>query len=166
MSPAPWGPPYGIPVADPSQPWMPPSPPPNPAVGVWTYRSFRNNPDIEKEFNDLEFGRGELTIDELEAGQFEGRLSFGDTYQFRLRGTADLHSFPASIRFQGIGDTTDSKGQVYDYLGFFVPMWSNGENQRPAIVGTTVRTVAHNGDRAKAGVVGTFIALKRDDETA
>jgi hypothetical protein len=166
MSPSPWRPPMSMPVPELGHPWMPPCPPPNPALGTWTYRSFRNNPDIEKDFNDLEFGRGELTIDELDHGHFEGRLSFGDTYQFRLRGTADLNSFPASIRFQGVGDTKDSKGQVYDYLGFFVPMWSNGENQRPAIVGTTVRTVAHDGGRAKAGVVGSFIALRRDEEAA
>lgn len=143
----------------------PACPPPNPAVGSWTYRSFINNPDISKDFNDLEFGRGELTIDELERGCFSGRLSFGDTYQFRLRGTADLASLPASARFQGVGDTTDSRGQVYDYMGFFMPMWTNGVKARAALVGTTIRTVAHNGDRAKAGVVGTFIALKRDDES-
>jgi hypothetical protein len=160
MTPPLWRPPIGIPGYPPAPPWAPP----NPALGTWTYRSFLNNPDIGQAFNDLEFGRGELRIDELRPGVFEGRLWFGDTYQFGLRGTADLSSFPASVRFRGVGDTTDSKGQIYDYAGFFLPMWSNGESQRAAIAGTTVRSVAHNGGQAKAGFVGTFIALKRDDD--
>lgn len=164
MSVLPWARHMGVPIPDNAHPWMPPAPPPSPALGTWTYRSFINNPDVEKDFNELEFGRGELVIDALAQGLFEGRLSFGDTYQFRLRGIADLSSLPSVVRFQGVGDTTDSKGQVYDYTGFFVPTWSNGVEQRPALVGSTVRTVAHNGGRARAGVVGSFIALKRDEE--
>jgi hypothetical protein len=34
----------------------------NPFVGRWTYRSFLNDPDIGKAFNDLEFGRGTIEI--------------------------------------------------------------------------------------------------------
>jgi hypothetical protein len=162
---APWQFPIGIPFSDVHAPWMPPTAPPSPAVGVWTYRSFSNNPDIDRAFNDLEFGRAEMTIEELEQGVFGGRLYFADTHQMRLRGTADLNSFPAIVRFQGVGDTSGTKGWVYDYMGFFVPTWSNGEHQRPAIVGTTVRTVPHDEGKARAGVVGSFIAVKRDDDT-
>lgn len=136
----------------------------HPILGTWTYRSFVNNPDIDRDFNDLELGRGELTIEDFAPGLFLGLLSFGETYQFRLRGVVDMAP-PCSVRFTGIGFTKDSKDQIYDYVGFFVPMWSNGVDQRPALVGSTVRTVAHNGGRAKAGVVGTFIALKRDGDT-
>jgi hypothetical protein len=165
MNPPGWPPHMGIPIPNVYYPWLRPCPPPNPALGTWTYRSFVNNPDISKDFNDLEFGRGDLIIEQLAPGIFEGRLSFGDTYQFRLRGVADFSSVPCTVRFEGVGDTKDSKEQVYDYMGFFVPMWSNGVDQRPALVGSAVRTVAHNGGRARAGVVGSFIALKRDEET-
>ena len=144
----------------PPDPFCPPS---HPVCGAWSYRSFVDNPDLEKDFNDLELGRGELTIEHFAPGIFVGRLSFGETYQFRLRGVVDMTP-PCSIRFTGLGDTGDSKGQVYDYVGFFVPTWSNGVDQRPALVGSTVRTVAHNGGRAKAGMVGTFVALKRDEK--
>lgn len=137
--------------------------PSHPVLGSWTYRSFVNNPDIDKDFKDLELGRGELTIERFTPATFSGRLSFGDTYQFRLRGVVDM-SPPCSVRFTGFGDTKDSEGQIYDYVGFFVPTWSNGIDQRPAFVGSTVRTVAHNGERAKAGMVGSFIALKRDEK--
>ncbi len=36
----------------------------NPFVGNWTYRSFLNDPDLSKSFNDLEFGRGTIVIEE------------------------------------------------------------------------------------------------------
>lgn len=136
--------------------------PPFPSVlGSWTYRSFINNPDISKEFNTLEFGRGELIIEQLAPGMFGGRLSFGDTYQFRLTGWSDF-TLPCTVRFQGVGDTKDSYGQVYDYVAYFVPMWSNGVNQRPALLGSVVRTVPHSEGQAKAGHVSSWIALKRD----
>jgi hypothetical protein len=132
----------------------------NPLLGSWTYRSFINDADISKDFNSLEFGRAELMIDFLGPGVFVGRLSFGDTYQFRLLGATILNGL-MFVRFQGVGDTTDSLNQIYDYLGCVLPLWPNGVGQRAAIVGSVVRTVPHNGGRAKAGAVASFIALKR-----
>jgi hypothetical protein len=165
MSPFPWEPPPGVPIPGAPRPWLPPHPsyppPPSPALGSWTYRAFIDNPDVNTDFNDLYFGLGELTIEELEHGRFEGRLWMTDTHQLRLRGAADLNSFPSTIRFRGIGDTKHTRGWVYDYLALFVPMWSNGEKQRPALVGTTVRTVEHG--HSKPGVVASFIAVKRDE---
>ena len=35
----------------------------NPFVGSWTYRSFLNDPDVSKDFDKLEFGRGTITIE-------------------------------------------------------------------------------------------------------
>jgi hypothetical protein len=134
---------------------------PNPFLGDWTYRSFINDPDISKDFHDLEFGRGELVIEDFAPGSFNGRLVFSDTYQFKLSGSSSLDHPPFSVRFQGVGDTADSQGQIYDYIGYLVPDWPNGIGQRPAIVGSVIRTVAHNGGKAAAGVVSSWIALKR-----
>jgi hypothetical protein len=139
---------------------QPPFPTSHPVLGSWTYRSFINDPDIFKDFNTLEFGRGDLIIEQLAPGIFTGRLSFGDTYQFRLSGLSTF-DFPCSVRFQGVGDTKDSYGQVYDYVGFFSPMWSNGIEQRPALLGSVVRTVPHSEGRAKAGHVSSWIAVKK-----
>ena len=135
--------------------------PPHSILGSWTYRSFINEPDVTKEFNTLEFGRGELIIEEFAPEVFAGRLSFGDTYQFRLSGWTTF-VLPCTVRFRGIGDTKDSYGQVYDYVGFFTPMWSNGIHQRPTITGSVVRTVPHSNGRAKAGDVTSWIAVKRE----
>jgi len=94
---------------------------PNPFLGDWTYRSFINDPDISKDFHDLEFGRGELVIEDFAPGSFNGRLVFSDTYQFKLSGSSSLDHPPFSVRFQGVGDTADSQGQIYDYIGYLVP---------------------------------------------
>jgi hypothetical protein len=34
----------------------------NPFAGSWSYRSFRNDPDLSQEFNALRFGAGTLDL--------------------------------------------------------------------------------------------------------
>lgn len=133
-----------------------------PFVGAWTYRSFVNDPDMSKDFNDLEFGRGELVIDEFDPGTFSGRLIFSDTYQFGLYGASSFGN-PYVVRFQGTGDTGDSQGQIYNYTGHLVPIWPDGAEQRTVIVGSVIRTVPHDGGKAAAGFVASWIAVKKDE---
>jgi hypothetical protein len=136
----------------------------NPFLGTWTYRSFRSVPAIETPFNDLEFARGILTVEASPFGTFRGRLDFGPDAQVALVGAASYGN-PFTVRFQGKGDKPASKEWVYDYLGYLVPGWPNGVDQRPAIVGTIVRTEPHpsgSGGTAPTGVVAQWIALKHD----
>jgi hypothetical protein len=142
---------------------------PCPLAGTWTYRSFLNNPDPAKPFNDLQFAVAEVTIQEAEFGVLAGRLSFGDDY-LKLTGVI-TYGNPFALRFQGVGATPgtieDGHPWVYDYLGFVAPAWPNGlSDNPPAIVGTIVRTVPHSQGKAKAGFVASFIALRRDDSKA
>lgn len=132
-----------------------------PLIGRWTYRSFVGNPDIDADFGTLEFGRGELVVEYVCPGTFIGRLIFDDAYQFRLQGVATPGD-PPTIRFRGVGDADDSKGQIYDYFGCLMPLWSYPTRKRLVIVGSTVRAVAHNGEAAFAGQAASFIAIKRD----
>ena len=71
---------------------------------------------------------------------------------------------PYDLRFQGRGIV---KGEewVYDYEGYVIRPWPNGVDQRPAFVGTVVRTVAHSQGKSKAGVVASFIAVRQDDKS-
>src|SRR5262245_24178158 len=135
---------------------------PNPLLGKWIYRSFINDPDPNTEFNKLQFATGDLTFDDAEFGKVSGRLSFGDDF-LKLTGTITFGN-PFTVRFQGVGATpgTIENGQpwVYDYLGFVAPAWPNGIDQRPAILGTIVRTVTHSNGQAKAGVVASWIAVR------
>jgi hypothetical protein len=133
-------------------------------AGTWTYRSLLNDPDINKAFNDLKFAAATLVFVKSAFGVLTGKLSFGDDF-LKLTGSASYGN-PFALRFEGVGATAgtieDGKPWIYDYQGYLVPAWSNGVDQRPAIVGSVIRTVSHSGGQAKAGVVASFIAVRRD----
>lgn len=133
-------------------------------LGTWTYRSFISDPDLGADFNSLEFGRGNIRIDKGEMQQFKG-LIYGPGWQLTLKGGI-TYGNPLTVRFQGKGLVGGAEW-MYDYLGYLVNEWPNGVAQRPALVGTIVRTIPHptgpNGQStAPAGVVAQWIAVKQD----
>jgi hypothetical protein len=134
----------------------------SPFVGTWTYRSFHNEAeptdgDTEK-VAALLFGEAQMTIAEAPADALLGRLEF-DGGGLELRG-ARSYGAPFTIRFQGVGSGA-AEGWIYDYVAYLVPRWPHGVEQRPALVGSVIRTVPHDG--ASAGYVASFIAVKRGD---
>jgi hypothetical protein len=131
----------------------------NPAVGTWSYRSFVNNPDLSLDFNQLRFGAGTLVLEEQVSGQVSGNIG-GPGWNLTLAGQY-IAGNPLTIRFQGTGNV-DGETWVYDYIGYLIPSWPDGVNQRDAIVGSVIRTVPHNNGQAPAGVVASFIAVKQD----
>lgn len=137
-------------------------------IGAWTYRSFLNIPDPVDDFNKLRFGQGEMVFEAAsELGTIRGQLAFRSTPKPKkedprllLQGSVQTGN-PFSLRFQGTGVSgTSAEGWVYDYIGYFVPKWPDGKGQQPALVGTVIRTVPHDG--RPSGVVGSFIAVQRD----
>jgi hypothetical protein len=133
----------------------------NPFVGSWTYRSFLNDPDINKAFNDLEFGRGTIVIEEAPMQSLKGTIG-GSDWSLTLKG-ARAYGNPMHARFQGVG-TVNGEKWVYDYAGYLVPDWPNGVQQAAAIVGSVIRTIPHSGSQpgtvSPAGVVASFYAVK------
>ena len=129
--------------------------------GTWTYRSFINDPDVNKSFDNIRFGAGILRIENAGGGQFRGRLDFGEEFQLALKGWTSYGN-PVTVVFQGRGDRSGSSDWVYDYRGFYAPEWPQGVNQRPAIIGSIVRSQPHSGGAAPAGVVACWIAVKQD----
>ncbi len=130
----------------------------NPFTGQWSYRSFRNDPDLGVEPNDLLFGAGNLVLEETAPGIVSGTLG-GQGWTLNLQGNAS-YGHPYMVRFQGVGEI-GGETWVYDYLGFLSPHWPNGVDQRPAIVGTIVRTVPHSGGQATAGYVASWISVRQ-----
>jgi hypothetical protein len=68
------------------------------------------------------------------------------------------------VRFQGKG-LVSGEEWIYDYIGWLVPVWpnSNPTLQRPAMVGSIVRTIPHSGGDGTvhpAGVVASWYAVK------
>jgi len=134
----------------------------NPFVGAWTYRSLLNDPDPKKAFNDLKFGQGILVIEEAPEQTLRGTIG-GQGWSLKLHGSRD-YGTPMQVRFQGKG-LVSGEEWVYDYIGWLVPVWPNSTDtlQRPAIVGSVVRTVPHSGSNGgvnPAGVVASFYAVR------
>ena len=141
----------------------------NPFVGTWTYRSFRNTPDPLGDLEDppnlqklkaMLFAEADMIIEDAPAGSFAGKLDMGESGVLHFKGASSFGN-PFAVRFQGVGTDGPSLGWVYDYVGYLVPRWPNGVDQRPAIVGSVIRTVPHSNGQAKAGYVASFIAVKR-----
>jgi len=136
--------------------------PKNPFVGSWSYRSLLNDPDLRVAFNDLEFGKGVIVIKEDEMQSLTGTIG-GSGWSLALKG-ARSYGNPMAVRFQGKGIIGGDEW-IYDYTGYLVPDWPNGEQQRPAIVGSIVRTIPHgngSGGVNPAGVVASWYAVKQE----
>lgn len=120
-----------------------------------------SNPDIEVEFGDLEFGRGELLVEYVCWGKFIGRLILGDNYELRLTGTIEPGD-PPTINLDGFGDASESNGLHYQYFGCIMPLWPHDPRKRPTIVGTVTRAAPKEGSKDRPGSASTFVAIKHN----
>lgn len=146
----------------------------NDFAGNWTYRSFENETEIDAAADDLLLATADLKLEKEGAGdplaglelygEISGRISTGDSY-LTVSGATNSDNPPA-IRFRATGvEGTATAGWIYDYVGWLTPSWPKGVGQRPAIVGTVIRTVAHpgaGGGVRPAGVTLSFVAVSRD----
>lgn len=133
-------------------------------IGIWTYRSFLSNPDLDADFDSLQFGSGNIKINEAPMQTLDG-LIYGPGWELKLNGSIGYGN-PFTIQFQGKGIVGGAQW-IYNYLGYYVPNWMNGVDQRPAIVGSIVRAIPHptgpnRKSTAPAGVVAQWIAVKQD----
>jgi hypothetical protein len=133
--------------------------------GNWTYRSYRNDANIDADPNNLLFGKGIIHITEAVDGTVTGTLG-GPSWSLALQGKATYQPDSVAVKMQGSGNiVVDAQGTtefwVYDYFGYLAPNWSNGVKQRPAILGTVVRAIPHSNGAAPAGIVASFLAVKQ-----
>jgi hypothetical protein len=134
-------------------------------AGVWTYRSYVNNPElVGQDANKalaLIFGEGTITLTPRTDDLFQGVLDMGGGYFMDLYGER-IHAGgvnPEILIITGTGrEGTSTANWVYQYKGYVVPTWAEGVNQVPAIVGTVIRTIPHNG--GSAGVTASFVIVK------
>jgi len=113
----------------------------NPFAGVWTYRSFLNNPvpvgDDPKKLEALLFAEGVWTVKDSPATIFEGELSFGPGNIMDLKGdlTPAHDGVAAHAHIVGKGRPgTSTEHLFYDYAGSLTEHWPDGVNQVPAIM--------------------------------
>ena len=134
----------------------------NPFEGTWSYRSLLNDPHLDVPFDDLRFGQGTLVIEPAPMQRLAGTLG-GPGWRLQLQGSRG-YGDPMTLRFQGNG-LVNGEEWIYDYEGYLVPHWPNGIQQRPAIVGSIVRTIPHASKSgvSPAGVVASWYAVRQDD---
>jgi hypothetical protein len=135
-------------------------------AGTWTYRSFLNSADLVGDDATkslaLIFGEGTLTVTVGTDTLFQSVLDFGGGAAMDLYGEIIQGSGvnPDVLIITGAGrEGTSTAKWVYQYKGYFLPTWSEGVNQVPAIVGTVIRTISHG--KGNAGVVASFVIVKR-----
>jgi hypothetical protein len=83
----------------------------NPFVGKWSYRSLLNDPDLNQDFDKLEFGRGAIEI-QADAMQLLRGVIGGPGWSLALKGSREYGS-PMRVRFQGVG-TVGGEQWIYD----------------------------------------------------
>src|SRR5689334_10649281 len=119
----------------------------NSFAGSWTYRSFYNKPEEVDDFNDIRLWQAVLTLEADGPDMIRGRLGAGG-YDLEVRGSTSFDNGTATIKLRATGLTgTPTEGWIYDYTGILAPAWPEGDAQRPAIVGTVIRTLPHAPDR-------------------
>lgn len=137
--------------------------------GIWTYRSFQNLPELVHDFNKLSVWEVELYLEVDEESNFiHGHLgerpeeATGSEPLLYVKGKFTDGS-PVTVTWRATGKRcTEYDGWIYDYSAVLNPTWEGGKGggNRPTLVGTVTRTVAHG--QAPAGSVFSFIAVKRD----
>lgn len=133
---------------------------PNPFLGTWTYRSFHNNPAPVDDFNDIRLWQADLKLEPDGPGLVKGRIESGG-YALNIRGSVSMDNGTPCIKLRAVGLAgTSTDGWVYDYAGVLATGWPDGDGQRPAIVGTVIRTVPHAPSRP-AGASYSFVAVNK-----
>ena len=67
-------------------------------TGVWTYCSFKNDPNDVQDLNTLLVGEGKVTFEAYaESGQVRGQMAFRSTLQRRM-----MHAYPCLALFRKV----------------------------------------------------------------
>jgi hypothetical protein len=154
-------------------------------AGSWTYRSFANQPDVLPELDPEQFvaddtkkwagylfGQGVMTFHPTFTGALTGVFEMGteeSPLDMRLNGKIEERDGATWIKWNAHGlPGTPSDGWLYEYDGYYAVQWPNGRGQIDAIVGSVVRSQAHDdlapnqtADRvAGSGKVASFIMVR------
>jgi hypothetical protein len=134
---------------------------PNVFVGKWSYRSWLNDVNLSTPPDQLLFGSGTIEIVEAPSQILSGSIG-GAGWHLDLHGSRSYGN-PMTVSFQGKGKISGAEW-IYAYVGYLVPEWPEGVNQKTAMVGSIVRVIPHpsgNGGVAPAGVTASWYAVKQ-----
>ena len=141
--------------------------------GKWTYRSLLNNPDVNADFDSLEFAAATIDLNAVGTDSLKGQIrwamdSAGTIFNgLNLSGTFYFNDTTLCYFLEGIGDSTlGTAGWQYNYQGWLVPSWTDGIDQAFVLAGSVVRVKKHSCDSlgnncSPAGVVATTYMVKQ-----
>lgn len=136
--------------------------------GQWTYRSFRNAPELVADFNDIRLAQTDLKLVFGADGSISGALCFPAGVPETEQGFMDIEGRivgrdPLRVQFRGKGRAgTRSEEYEYAYDGILSPAMPGASDQQAVLTGTVMRVRARGGDKpAPAGMTATFAAVKR-----
>lgn len=133
----------------------------NPFVGNWAYRSLFNIVTEPASLDDLLLWQANLTLEDSGPQLVKGQLINGD-YALDVTGAVELSGPNQAIQMRATGIAgSATAGWIYDYQGSLAYHWPEGDAQRPAIVGTVVRSAPHAPQRP-AGASYSFVAVNQD----
>ena len=154
--------------------------------GSWTYLSFHNDPEhVYRGQTYVGFAQKpqptaqELILQEAffrlqtpTSNTLQGTVAWLGGTSLNLTGTVrpGVGGEPSSFQMTGIGAGGETGGWEYRYYGHLTRTWPRAVNQRPALVGSIIRSKSHgvstrpweaSGPRvsAAAGYVAPFIAV-------
>jgi hypothetical protein len=134
-------------------------------AGIWTYRSFINDPALVNgnatTLLNMLFAEATMTLHAPTGVTFTGALDFGGGQGMDLHGTITppTATAPEGVLIHGTGrPNTPTAAYFYDYQGYYAPHWPNGVAQVPTLVGGIIRVKPHDGQ--PAGYTATFMAIK------
>lgn len=136
-------------------------------VGRWSYRSWLNETDLSIKPDKLLFGSGTIDITEGPMEILHGTIG-GEGWELDLHGSRSYGN-PMTVQFRGKGVVGGAEW-IYAYVGYLVPEWSDGVQQKTAMVGSVIRVIPHPATdnqgnivgTAPAGVVASWYAVKQD----
>lgn len=133
-------------------------------TGKWTYRSYRNSPDLigdnPRAALALILDEGVLDLELADDTHVRGGLGMLTGHALRLEGRL-LPGDPPGFFIIGHGiDGSPTEGWRYDYRGVIGYRWPAGLAQVSSLLGTVVRVDAR-GPTAPAGLTASFIAVRQ-----
>jgi len=151
----------------------------HPLRGVWTYRSFYNVESGQLPANKIKVWEAELYLDvDPQTNRVFGHLgerpdktpefdTAGKPYPYLFVEGSYTEGKLTTLTFRAVGRRGSAwEDWIYDYQCVLAPAWTRQPDfpadqiQRPTLVGTTLRTVAHDG--APAGESFSFYAVKHN----
>ena len=136
--------------------------------GDWTYRSFRNAPELVGDFNEIRLAQTDLKLEFASDGTVTGSLRFPAGVPASEQGSMEITgrvsgTDPLRVQFRGkCRAGTPWEAYEYAYDGILSPSMAGATDQRPVLAGTVMRVRARGGDKpAAAGMTATFAAVKR-----